>query len=356
MRIALDVHELLNHGLSGVGRYTRGLLDGLRAAGADVHPVARLTRCPRWRRLRDAGVRAPSWSCWPLLPLRRHDVLHITASRWFDVPRCRRAVVTVHDFWEWRRLESGDISALDASCDRLLASLRRADGAVCVSASTASDLQRFCPWFDKPVAVTHLGASKAFSPMPAAAVAAAQARLGLPPSGYLVYLGHHHQRKNTTGMVRGWAQLGQDAPLLVMVGSAGEETLAPARAIAAAAGLAGRLHILPFLADADIACLLTGARLFLFTPFFEGFGLPLVEAYRCGLPAVVSARGSLPELAHPSSPLVDPADPEAIAAGIRLALGRTDDAAARAELVVHAQRFTWAACAAATLGLYARVA
>jgi len=66
----------------------------------------------------------------------------------------------------------------------------------------------------------------------------------------------------------------------------------------------------------SLACFYRMARVFVFTSLFEGFGLPLLEAFACGCPVVCSNRAALPEVAGGAAFLVDPLNPEQIAAAI----------------------------------------
>jgi glycosyltransferase involved in cell wall biosynthesis len=72
---------------------------------------------------------------------------------------------------------------------------------------------------------------------------------------------------------------------------------------------------------------------------FEGFGMPIVEAMACGTPVVASTHPSLDEACGDAAIRVDPADPAAIAAGIRDAVARRDELIRLG--LAHAARFSW---------------
>lgn len=86
--------------------------------------------------------------------------------------------------------------------------------------------------------------------------------------------------------------------------------------------------------------------------FEEGFGLPVLEAMACGVPVVVSDRGSLPEVAGTAATPVDPTDIEGLAAAMAQLLQPDVAARARARGYQEAARYSWAACATATLQAY----
>ncbi len=102
--------------------------------------------------------------------------------------------------------------------------------------------------------------------------------------------------------------------------------------------------------DDELAALMRGARCLVFPSVYEGFGLPVLEAMACGTPVVTSRGGATEEVAGGAAVLVDPLDPESIAAGMAEAEAR------RRELVplglARAQEFGWSRAADAVEALW----
>jgi glycosyltransferase involved in cell wall biosynthesis len=95
----------------------------------------------------------------------------------------------------------------------------------------------------------------------------------------------------------------------------------------------------------ELVALYRRASALVFPSLYEGFGLPAVEAMACGCPVAASNAGSLPEVVGDAAVLVDPRDPESIAAGVLEALGRPDELSRRG--LARAATFTWEATARA---------
>jgi glycosyltransferase involved in cell wall biosynthesis len=107
-----------------------------------------------------------------------------------------------------------------------------------------------------------------------------------------------------------------------------------------------------WMSAADVEGLFALSSAFVFPSFYEGFGLPLLEAMVRGVPVATSDRASLPEVAGDAALLFDPDDPAAIAAGIEQLLA--DPAPWIAAGRERVKRFTWARAAELTLASYER--
>jgi glycosyltransferase involved in cell wall biosynthesis len=112
-----------------------------------------------------------------------------------------------------------------------------------------------------------------------------------------------------------------------------------------------------YVPEGDLPALYSGALCFVYPSYFEGFGLPPLEAMKCGAPVIVGNRTSLPEVVGDAALMVDPFDVEAIGAAIKRLI---KDSKLRRELSIKGQErasaFSWLATARRTLAVYEDVA
>jgi glycosyltransferase involved in cell wall biosynthesis len=220
--------------------------------------------------------------------------------------------------------------------------LRRAAAVLVPSLTTGADLLACYPYpglADRVHAV-----AEGPTPLPAAGPLPA----GVEP-GFVLAVGTLEARKNYARLVAALAAI-PDAPPLVIAGRAGwNGERAPANGAS--------VRILGHVDDATLAGLYENAAVLAFPSLYEGFGLPLLDAMARGLPALISDRGALPELAGEAALAVDVENTEAIAAGLRRLLGESDlrkrlAAAGR----TRAKDFSWDSAAERVLGHLADIA
>jgi len=96
------------------------------------------------------------------------------------------------------------------------------------------------------------------------------------------------------------------------------------------------------------------ATLVLMPSRYEGFGLPMLEAMACGAPVVAARSGALEEVAGGAAVLVDPLDPDAIAAGLAEAIDRREEL--RPLGFERARAFDWREVARETVAVYREAA
>lgn len=222
---------------------------------------------------------------------------------------------------------------------------RRADRIATVSERTRSDLGRLYPKWGAKSAAIHLGSDR---PTRAACGRAA----GEPVA--IAYATHVNKRPDL--VMRAWAitaGCGNHVPALAIVG-APPTLCAELVALRDALGLAAsQVSVHPFLADEEYAALMARARMVVLASTFEGFGLPVVEALRLGVPVVITPEPAMMEVGGPAVTVAADDSPEAVAAAVVAALAG-DTVAARQAGIEWAAQFSWEASAMALRAELAR--
>jgi glycosyltransferase involved in cell wall biosynthesis len=110
-------------------------------------------------------------------------------------------------------------------------------------------------------------------------------------------------------------------------------------------------------AERDLAALYSGAVCFVYPSYFEGFGLPVVEAMQCGVPVIAGNRTSLPEVVGAAGLLFDPFDTQALTNALKQVIEDSElRATLRAKGFERAKQFNWRTTAQLTLGAYQKAA
>jgi glycosyltransferase involved in cell wall biosynthesis len=229
----------------------------------------------------------------------------------------------------------------------------------CISEATKNDLLTYNPKTDpQKIAVIPLGASELFFQCnDEATLQATRKKYGIPEQPYFLSLSTLEPRKNIDSTVRSFVKLVRQEHLndvnLVLVGTKGWDFGKILDEISASADLREKIIVTGYVDDLDLAGIYSGALAFVYPSFYEGFGLPPLEAMQCGVPVVTSNTSSLPEVVGGAGMLVDPTDNDALCQAMNM-LYKDSDLRKRlsALSMQRATMFSWDACAAGTISHY----
>ena len=177
---------------------------------------------------------------------------------------------------------------------------------------------------------------------------------------FVLSVGDLQPRKNQIGLIGAFSKLLTDHPQLkhhlVLTGK--ETWFTPkVREAARSCGFASRIHFTGFVSDGELMELYNACDCFVFPSFYEGFGLPILEAMACGRAVACSNTSAMPEVADGAGILFNPHQIEEIARALKDVLL---DAELRGRMerlgLQRAATFTWKKSARATLDVYAKVA
>lgn len=326
---ALD--ELLERGLAGAARYTFILLaprasrtdhDGLGLRHLELRWVGRL-RGHLWEQLElplyvRGGLLLSPGQVGPLLKRKQivtiHDASVFAVPQGFSVP-----------FRTWHRILGIGLG-------------RVASGVVTDSTFSSHELRRYCGIEERKLRVIPLGVEHIRSVVPDYGVLD---RHGLGRRPFVLGASSLNPNKNFHGISAAVRLLGERDYDVVIAGGANPRVFAGMDG-----GVPADVKYLGYMTDGELRALYDRASCFVYPSFYEGFGLPPLEAMACGCPVIVSDTASLPEVCGQAALYCDPRAPADIAGKID-ALMRNP--ALRCEMrrrgLEQVREFTWERCA-----------
>ena len=366
MRFAVDAHAIGRH-LTGNEVYVRSLLNGFAALDNSSEFLTYLSsaEASAWvptrfdKQLVSANpFKRLGWDRPASLRRHRADLLHVqyTAPLACPVP----VVVSVHDV---SFLEHPEYFPSARALQLRLTVRRTVNSATRILTGSEFSRDSIMRAYRLPgdnIVVVPNAAAPGFRPVShenASAFVASRYRIPVP---YILTVGDLQPRKNHIGLIAAFAKLVKAYPQLKhRLLLAGKDTWYGARVRAAAreSAVSERIHFTGFVGDDDLLQLYNAADLFMFPSFYEGFGLPILEAMACGCAVACSNTSAMPEVADGAAILFDPASPDSMARGMADLL-LNYELRARME-VLGAQRaahFSWRKTAQRTLEVYCEVA
>ena len=294
------------------------------------------------------------------LSRKNPDVFHPTYFDPYFLKTIARSgipfVLTVHDMiHEIYGHGSRSFFSLDAHVvehKRLLA--QKATAIIAVSENTRTDLMHFCPEVNPDkIYVIHHGNS--LTRMDSLTLSE-HTNTSQPRPPYLLFVGQRKAYKNFAWMVEHLADLlrsEQDLKLVCVGGSRFDQA---ETAQLTQLGIIDKVQYLKVDSDAALARIYTQAACFIFPSQYEGFGIPVLEAFACGCPAVLNRSSSLPEVGGEAALYFDESDPGSLALAVRRILQDTDFRKNKVQQgLERARLFTWEQSAAKHLRVYQSV-
>lgn len=285
--------------LTGVQRYTSELLSRFERQVERISPVKPLH-----------GIKGHAWEQL-VLPFYLHKSLLWSPSNTGPLS-VEQQVVTIMDLssldhpeWSSRQFSSWYQFLLPRLINRVRCVLT-------ISEFSKQRILHYCPEAESKVHVTLLAADPRFQPVVDSDIALTVLKLGLPSPHYVVALGSLEPRKNLKTLIQAWTQIQSKLPdnvWLVLAGAKGKTLIFGEQSFS---DLPPRVFLTGHVPDSLLPALYSGALASIYLSFYEGFGLPPLEAMACGTPVLASNATSLPEVVGDAALSVNPFDVEAV--------------------------------------------
>lgn len=200
-----------------------------------------------------------------------------------------------------------------------LRNMKKMDLLISISENTAKDAREILRLTTRIDAIPLAADPGIFHRASPAAVAAARAKYGIRKK-YILTVCTLEPRKNLATLLAAYRRVPVRRDFqLVLVGMAGWQTSDFFKDIAAS-DVGDNVVFTGYVPSSELAPIYTGAEIFVFPTYYEGFGLPVLEAMQCGCPVITSTTSSIPEVAGDAAIMVDPHDVDGLAAAMEALL------------------------------------
>lgn len=375
MKVCLDGQPLLGN-LSGIGRYTLNLYNCL-INNPDINVTLGFNRILKKISALPMGVNSKHVvnQRYPYKVIRRlmrpnffyrfpydynlkeaFDIFHGTNFTYMPIKR-RRNIITIHDLAFMKFPETTSKQIYRHHMKWVPYCAKNADHIITISESTKVDVVDLLSIHPDKITVVPLAAEEHFKPLTKKEYAYIFDKYELPER-YILFVGTIEARKNVLTLVKAFHLIKKAHDIeykLVVVGARGWRTSSLYDYIQEH-HLQNDIVFMGYVEDSDLTAIYNGARMLVMPSWYEGFGLPLVEAMKCGVPVIGSNTSAIPEVIGPNGLMCNPNVPEDWAEQISMLL--SNDTAHRAWSDYSYQQsgnFSWESTAEETVNLYNRL-
>lgn len=307
LRVRMDYSTIVFEKLSGVGRYIVELSKALQEISEiDLQGACKISR---WHKRKFIQKHLPNVDLWAIPTLNSPPDIFHGPDFAMNYKGKAKKVVTIHDlatFYpnlvESKRIETpqkGDIQKILKNSE--------IDAVITISEFTKREILHFFPNLDKPIFVTPLAANhKNFQ------------KKSSNSKPYLLYVGVLDRRKNVLGLCQAFEMIASKYRefQLVLVGSHHGFETEKVLDFIEKSSFRRQFVLKNFVAETELQELYANAWAFVFPSFYEGFGIPVLEAMYYGLPVLTSQNSSMQEIADKAALYVNPYEMTSIAEGL----------------------------------------
>jgi len=241
----------------------------------------------------------------------------------------------------------------------LLRDIKKAGHIVSISQNTKNDLIEKLKIPGEKITVTHLAADDCFRYIDDEYYLKEIKNKYNLPDEFIMYLGGFSPHKNLKSLLEAMVLLHVEYRLdtpLIIAGKKDSFFIPELEKRIWDLQLTERIHFPGFIPAVDLPAVYNLASVFVFPSMYEGFGLPPLEAMKCGTPTIVSNTSSLPEIVDSAAILCDPLDIECLATAMHDVLSSFKISGELKEKgIIRARDFSWEKCARETIDVYKKI-
>jgi glycosyltransferase involved in cell wall biosynthesis len=299
MKLIIDCRVLTHKTYTGVENYAKNILENIK----EIETAKPTTENKYLSHL---------WTHF-VLPFKSGDVLFCPANvAPVFVPKSKKLVVTIHDvaFLTYPKSFSKFFRVYYKVLMPFV--IKRADKIITVSKHSKNEIEKYYPKAKDKIEVIYLGFDKSFTKLDS-----------IKKNKQILYVGSMNSRKNFVGVLKAFELLGQKDYKLIMVGNFASNFAldTETQKLIQQAESNQNIEFRSGISNEQLVKIYNESMLFVFPSFYEGFGLPVLEAMSCATPVVCSGMSSLPEVGGSAVVYCNPLDVEDIKEKIEMVLG-----------------------------------
>lgn len=355
MKIGIDVQSTVGK-MTGLGHYVTDLMSEFKKY-SDIE-------FEHYKYPEGIDLNVPQRMFWEniLLPKQINkstpDLLHVPGFAGPMFKGTTKTVTTVHDLIGKIYPQNLNFASRFYWQKWLPMCVKNSDMIIVISENTKKDVMRFLGVPEEKIKVTLLATSKHFIKIKDEKQFSEVRNKYNLPKQFMLNVGTIEPRKNICGLLRAFAMYLQKDNVdlsLVLVGKK-DWGYKQVKDEIEKLGISSKVHFCDYVEDKDLPYIYNLSKFFVFPSFYEGFGLPVLEALSCGCPVISSNVSSLPEITSDAAVLINPNNVEELYKAIE-EVDKNDSL--REELaskaLMQAKNFSWKKTAAKTLEVYKEV-
>ncbi|MGM9567844.1 MAG: glycosyltransferase family 4 protein [Clostridia bacterium] len=364
MKILIDASASFLYQSTGIGSYATELINGFREispaadiflfSGEAVYSLhekdlpAPETETAFWERICEKRAAVPD----------SFDLYHNLHNGIAMKDAAKKKIVTIHDMIPFILSECCGSPYRELFLSQTTAAAEQADAVITVSENSKKDILRFTRVREENIHVIYEAPKRRCKPLPPAMTAEflrSRYHLSAP---FFLYVGGFNKRKNVAGLIRGYAEVYRRFPYicpLVIVGKEGHRRK-HLEELAESLSVAQYIKFVGYVPDGELPFFYNQCKALIYPSFYEGFGLPPLEAAACRSAVIISRRASLPEIMGDCALYAEAEDPVSIGNQMKRLLDDEKERNRLAEKAYrHSQNFSYRIAAKETLKLYENI-
>lgn len=367
MRIGIDGRAAKWYRGTGIGTYTHELIRSLNIIDDKNNYLIFMPKCDSLSNLNSNFSIEPveSNDCnsfWD--DVKVPNILKNSDMELYHVPQngvgiskninCKK-VITLHDIIPLRMPETVSERYLKIFNDELPDILNNCEGIITVSEFSKNDIAKEFNFPKENIYVTPLAAEEIYKPLSKCQCKKIITDKYGIKEDFILYVGGFSPRKNILGLIESYSKLPyttREKFKLIIIGRKGP-SYAKYKERSESLGVSSQVIFTDFVPLEDMPIFYNATEVLVYPSFYEGFGLPPLEAMACGTPVIASNVTSIPEVCYESALLIDPNDIDALSYNIQKVL---DNSLLKLTLVNkslnRSSEFSWAKTAQDTLNAY----